>query len=115
MRSPTRDGGERATDPGEFVVQALERAKAWLTGALEHGEIDAIVEMKSQAEAIRAYTTSKQLGKDAELAAQEIVRRAERGLGLAIRKGQEIGEIKRRGSATRPTTSTQLALHRLIP
>jgi len=73
------------------------RAKAWLEEALEHGEIEQIAEIKSQAEAVRVYTAQKQLGKDAQRAAAEIVRRAERGIGLAIRRGQDNGEIARRG------------------
>lgn len=88
---------ERAADPAAYVLQACERAKVWLAHVLEHGDIEQIVELKSQAEAIRVYTMSKQLGKDAELSAAEIVRRAERGIGLAIRKGQQTGEIRRRG------------------
>lgn len=94
---------ERAADPAEFVVLACERAKEWLKQAVEHGEIDQIVEVKSQAEAIRIYTTQKQLGKDAELAAAEIVRRAERGIGVAIRKGQEEGSIRRQGQGSTGT------------
>jgi hypothetical protein len=43
------------------------------------------------------YTAQKQLGKDAQLAAAEIVRRAERGIGVAIRRGQQTGEIAKRG------------------
>jgi DNA-binding NarL/FixJ family response regulator len=82
-------------DPGAFVVHACERAKQWLTEAIQHGEIDAVVEVKSQAEAIRVYTTQKHLGRDAELAAAEIVRRAERGIGLCVRKGQEEGTIRK--------------------
>jgi hypothetical protein len=88
---------ERSADPAQFVVQACQRAKAWLTEALEHGEIDQIAELKSQADAVRVYTAQKQLGKDAQLAAAEIVRRAERGIGLAIRRGQHNGQIARRG------------------
>jgi hypothetical protein len=88
---------DRASDPGEFVVLACERAKQWLTEALAHGEITQIVEIKSQAEAIRVYTAQKQIGKDAELAAAEVVRRAERGIGVAIRRGQDAGEIKTPG------------------
>jgi len=90
---------ERAADPGEFILQACERAKAWLREALEHGEIEQIAELKSRAEAIRVYTTQKQLGKDAELAAAEIVRRAERGIGEAIRRGQQAGEVRSRGQS----------------
>jgi hypothetical protein len=65
---------EQAADPASYVVLACERAKTWLTQALEHGDIEQIVELKSQAEAIRVYTAQKQIGKDAELAAAEIVR-----------------------------------------
>lgn len=90
---------EAAADPAQYVVQACERAKTWLAHALEYGDIEDIVELKSQAEAIRIYTMQKQLGKDAELSAAEIVRRAERGLGLAIRKGQAAGEIASRGAS----------------
>jgi hypothetical protein len=86
---------ERSADPSGFVVAACERARAWLREALETGEIDRIAELKSQAEAVRVYTAQKQLGKDAQLAAAEIVRRAERGIGLAIRRGQAAGEISR--------------------
>jgi hypothetical protein len=88
---------DRSADPAGFVVAACERAKAWLRQALEHGEIEQIAEIKSQAEAVRVYTAQKQLGKDAQLAAAEIVRRAERGIGLAIRRGQHNGQIARRG------------------
>jgi hypothetical protein len=88
---------ERSADPAEVVVQACQRAKAWLREALEHGEIEQIAEIKSQAEAIRVYTTQKQLGTDAQLAAAEIVRRAERGIGVTIRRGQQDGEIAKRG------------------
>jgi hypothetical protein len=88
---------ERSADPAGFVVAACERAKAWLREALEHGEIEQIAEIKSQAEAVRVYTAQKQLGKDAQLAAAEIVRRAERGIGVAIRRGQQSGQIAKRG------------------
>jgi hypothetical protein len=88
---------ERSADPAQFVVQACQRAKAWLREALEHGEIEQIAELKSQAEAVRVYTAQKQLGKDAQLAAAEIVRRAERGLGVAVRRGQQDGQFARRG------------------
>jgi hypothetical protein len=93
---------EQAADPAAFVVLACERAKEWLAQALEHGGIEDIVEIKSQAEAVRVYTAQKQIGKDAELAAAEIVRRAERGIGVAIRRGQEAGEFARVGDSGAP-------------
>jgi len=88
---------ERSADPAGFVVAACERARAWLREALEHGGIEQIAEIKSQAEAVRVYTAQKQLGKDAELAAAEVVRRAERGIGVAIRRAQHDGQVAKRG------------------
>ena len=88
---------ERAADPGEFIIQACDRARTWLREVLEHGDIGQIAECKSQAEAVRVYTMSKQLGRDAQLSATEIVRRAERGLAVAIRRGQQAGVIAGRG------------------
>lgn len=91
-------------DPGEMVIAACEQAKTLLADALHAGAIERIAEIRSQAEAIRVYTTSRKLGKDAQLAAAEIVRRAERGIGVAIRRGQAGGQIRGPGhrQAARP-------------
>lgn len=85
----------RSADPAGFVMQARERAKAWLREAAGHSQIEAIAGVKSQA--VRVYTAQRQLGTDAQLAAAEIVRRAGRGTRLAIRRGQQSGQIARRG------------------
>lgn len=88
---------ERVVDPGGFVVRVCEQAKALLEEVLERGHIEQIAEVKSQAEAVRVYTVQRHLGKDAQLAAAEIVRRAERGIGVSIRRGQAAGQIRWRG------------------
>jgi hypothetical protein len=88
---------ERAADPGEFVVLCLERGKSWLAEALDKGDLDALVNVKGYAEVLRVATVQKQLGKDAELTAAELVRRAERAIGLGLRRGQEDGAVARRG------------------
>lgn len=92
---------ESLEDPAARILLSCERAKTWLLEALHGNDIEQIVELKSQAEAIRVYTISKQLGHDAELSATEIVRRAERCIGLAIRKGQEEGRIAKVGEVKR--------------
>lgn len=84
---------DAAADPGEFVVVALERGKTWLTEALAHGDLAALCELKGWAATLRTATMQKQLGRDAELAATELVRRAERCIGIGIRMGQQAGEI----------------------
>lgn len=87
-----------AADPAEFVVQCLERGKTWLTEALTHGDLDTMVNVKGYAATLRTATMQKQLGKDAELAATELVRRAERCIGLGIRAGQQDGSVNSHGS-----------------
>jgi hypothetical protein len=87
-------------DPGKQIVLACERANAWLKAGNEV-RIETIVETKAQAAALAEFAIQKQLGKDAELAALEVQRRAERGVGLAIRAGQAAGEIRSSGSDTR--------------
>jgi hypothetical protein len=84
---------QRAADPAQFVVLACERAKTWLTEAVQQGRIGEINDLRCHAEAVRVYTAQREIGRDAELAASEVVRRAERGMGVAIRRGQEAGEI----------------------
>jgi hypothetical protein len=88
---------DQAANPGEFVIQACQRATTLLRQALDRGDTGLIAELRSQAEAVRVYTVQKQLGTDAQLAAGEIVSRADRGLGLAIRRGQAAGEITKKG------------------
>jgi hypothetical protein len=92
-----RGAAERAGDRAALMVAACERAGALLRQALAAGEIEQIAEVRSQAEALRVYTRQKQLGREAELAAAEIVRRAERGIGVAIRRAQQQGRIATRG------------------
>jgi len=101
---PASSDLEALSDPGSRIIVACERAKTWLAQALEGDQIEQIVELKSQAEAMRIYAMQKQLGKDAQLSAAEIVRRAERCIGLAIRKGQKEGRIAKpgQGSSARP-------------
>jgi hypothetical protein len=55
------------------------------------------VEWKAKGAAIQELTKQLQLGKDMQLDAAEFVRRAERGLGVAIREGQLDGSILSRG------------------
>jgi hypothetical protein len=83
-------------DPGKQIELACQRANAWLKAGIDV-RIETIVETKAQAAALAAFAIQKQLGHDAELAALEVQRRAERGIGLAIRRGQESGEIARPG------------------
>lgn len=85
-----------AADQAEYVIQACARARALLVEVLVRGDPDQMGEIRSQAEAMRFYAIQKQLGGEAQLAAAEIVRRAERGLARIVREGQEHGQINTR-------------------
>lgn len=107
---------DAAADPGAFVVAALDRAKAWLATA-SSTDLPDVVENKRRAEAIRCYVAQKELGKDAELAATEIVRRAERRIGQLIREGQEAGAIRSRATSARkqPGDSGLISPTEIVP
>lgn len=87
---------ERAVDQAEFIIQACQKARALLVEVLDRGDAEEIGEIRSQADAMRIYATQKQLGQDAQLAAAEIVRRAERGLARVVRRGQDLGQVSTR-------------------
>jgi hypothetical protein len=79
------------------LTQYLTGARDWLAKAVDITGPDAIASAK--AEIATAAEAAKQLGlsKEIQLDAQEMVRRAEYALGKAVRRGQEAGEIAKKG------------------
>lgn len=86
-------------DPGAVMVALVDQARALLAQAKGMEGLAVTLEIKSRAEAIRVYTQQKDMGREAELSAAEIVRRAERRIGELIREGQAAGEIGDRASS----------------
>jgi hypothetical protein len=76
------------------VTVMLSHARTGLLAAIAAHDLPQIVEFKRKAAAIQEIAKQVQLGKDLQLDAAEFVRRAERGLGVAIREGQARGEIE---------------------
>jgi hypothetical protein len=83
------------------VTVMLSHARTGLLAAIAAHDLPQIVEFKRKAAAIQEIAKQVQLGKDLQLDAAEFVRRAERGLGVAIREGQERGEIATKRSAAK--------------
>ena len=86
-----------ALDPEQravAVTRMLSEARSWLAHAMEATEPAAISEFKAAMATVAEATKQLGLSKGIQLDAQEMVRRAERGLGVAIREGQERGEIR---------------------
>lgn len=79
------------------VTRMLSEARQWLAHAVEATEPARVSEFKAFVATIAETTRQLNLSKEIQLDATEMVRRAERGVGVAIRKGQEAGEIRTRG------------------
>lgn len=87
-----------AEQRGELITRALVESKSWLAVATKGTDPTPIAEFKAWAATVAEMTRQKGLAEEIQLDALEMVRRAERGIGLAIRNGQEAGEIRRQGS-----------------
>jgi hypothetical protein len=77
------------------VTHMLDNARGWLAHALEGTAPREMAEFKAFVATLAETSRQLQLSKEIQLDAQEMVRRAERGVGLAIRKGQEDGTVRR--------------------
>ncbi len=79
---------------GAAVTALLDQARFGLRVAIAAQDLHRIVEWKAKAVAVQEVARQLQLGKDMQLDATEFVRRAERGLGVAIREGQAQGVVE---------------------
>lgn len=84
------------------VTRMLSEARSWLAHAVEATEPQTIANFKAQMATIAEATKQLGLSREIQLDAQEMVRRAERGVGVAIRKGQEEGTVARVGTTSGP-------------
>lgn len=86
----------------EHVTEMLVHSHAGLLVAIAAQDLPGIVEAKQKAATIQEIVKQKRMGKEMQDHAAEFCLRVERGLGVAIREGQERGEIlKRREPARR--------------
>lgn len=83
------------------VTMMLDQSKQWLDRAMEStNPAREVAEFKAFFATIAEASKQKKLSEGIQLDATEMVRRAERSLGLAIRKGQEAGQVRRNGERT---------------
>lgn len=98
---PIIDAGEIAELPiaerSQMITQALVESKSWLAVATKGTDPRPIAEFKAWAATISEMTKQKGLAEEIQLDALEMVRRAERGIGVAIRHSQEAGLMAKRG------------------
>lgn len=76
------------------ISQMLDKAQSWLQVAKQQADAPrAIADFKAEIIAVAQYAKQKKVSEEIQLDATLMVRRAERELGVAIREGQERGEI----------------------
>jgi hypothetical protein len=78
----------------EHVTEMLVHSNAGLLVAIAAQDLPAIANFKAQAATIAEIAKQLRLGKEMQTHAAEFCRRAERGLGVGIRDGQQCGEIE---------------------
>jgi hypothetical protein len=86
-------------DRAVMVTHALIESKQWLAVATKGTDPTPIAEFKAWAATVAEMTRQKGLAAEIQADATEMVRRAERGIGVAVRNGQEAGDIAKRGYA----------------
>lgn len=83
------------------LTSMLTQARAWLAHAVEaSAPARDIADFKAWVATAADAARRVQVSKEIQLDADEMVRRSERVLGLAIRKGQEEGAIRKSGQRT---------------
>ncbi len=86
-------------DVAVLVTTALIECRSLLATAMRGTDPTPVGEFKAWAAVALEAVRQKQLGGEIRLDALEMVRRAERGLGVAIRNGQAAGEIETNAEA----------------
>lgn len=95
------------------VTHMLTEARDWLAHAKDATGPAEIANFKAWTATVAQMTKQLNLSKEIQLDAQEMVRRAERGVGVAIREGQERGDVRTSGQyegASAPYTRTRLGV-----
>ena len=83
------------------VTHMLDNARMWLATAVESTEPQEYANFKAFVATVAETTKQLNLSKSIQTDAALMVRRAERGVGKAIRKGQEEGTVGKQGRTIR--------------
>lgn len=97
------------------VTMMLDQGKQWLVRALEAtNPAREVSDFKAFVATVAEASKQKKLSEGIQLDAVEMVRRAERALGVAIRKGQEAGEIATARTAGRMSAAVRAGNERSL-
>lgn len=94
----TMDTGSREI----AITEMLERAQSYLEVAMQQPDAPrAVADFKAEIIAVAQYAKQKRVSEEIQIDATRMVHRAIRSLGVAVREGQDRGEIRKRGDDTR--------------
>lgn len=93
-----------------YITAALVESRKWLHLATESTNPRPFAEIKAWAASIAEYARQKGLASEIVADGQEMLRRAERAVGQAVRNGQEAGEVRRKGDKTHAGPYTRVRL-----
>lgn len=79
------------------VTKMLGEARTWLAHAVAATEPAKVAEFKAWVATVEESTKQLNLSKEIQTDSSEMVRHAERGLGVAVRAAQDAGEMRRYG------------------
>lgn len=99
------------------ITRMLDQSRQWLDRALEAtNPARDVADFKAFIATVAEAAKQKKLSEGIQLDAVEMVRRSERALGVAIRKGQAAGEIggKSNGAAHRDAERDQVVTNNLV-
>lgn len=77
-----------------MVRRALTESHEWLRVAMQTTDPEPLVELRCWADALATAVRKRRLGGSIELDCAEILRWAERGVGVVVRAGQSAGQIR---------------------
>lgn len=83
-----------AEEQPAYITAALAESRKWLHLATESTNPRPFAEVKAWAASVAEYARQKGLASEIVADGQEMLRRAERAVGQAVRNGQAVGEIR---------------------
>lgn len=98
-----------AEEQPAYITAALAESRKWLHLATESTNPRPFAEVKAWAASVAEYARQKGLASEIVADGQEMLRRAERAVGQAVRNGQEAGEIRRMGERGSESVSYERA------
>jgi hypothetical protein len=108
LRNPDEIAALPVEQQGKMVTLALQESKSWLATAVKATDPTQVQAFKAWAATVAEMVHQRQLSEEIQMDAQEMMRRAERGVTLVVREGQRSDPptVRRTGNNPGSTNDT---------